>query len=101
VETPPIPPNKDEDKPKVEEAIDPMILDYAESLKKKLGDNYTKDLDTYDVRQRIEIMKHMVIVAPKHATKSPFPKPTIDTGDGKKIKKLPIKGIDWRKYKNN
>lgn len=78
---------------------DPIIMEYANDLKTKLGDNYDNDLDSYPVRQRIEIMKHMVKVMPKKKAKSPFPKPRPELKDKPKKSALKIPGTDWRKFK--
>lgn len=90
---------KEDKKETAKSDVDPLIIEYADSLKEKLGDNYTEDLDKYDVKQRIEIMKHMVKVVPDNKKKSVFPKPNHNNNDKKMKKKLPIKGIDWRIYK--
>ena len=78
--------------------VDPLITEYADSLKEKLGDKYTADLDKYDVKERIQIMKHMVAVMPTANSRSPFPNPD-PKGTKKKEKGLKIPGIDWRKHK--
>lgn len=83
------------------EVVDPIHQSYADDLKAQLGDLYTEDLDKYDVKTRIEVMKHMVKVAPKKASKpkSNIPKPSGEGENKTKAKKLPIRGIDWRKYR--
>jgi len=69
-------PKEEKDKP------DPLVIDYAESLKKSLGKEYDADLDKLPIRERINIMKHLSSMKSKmraktaKAAKARVPQPT-------------------------
>ena len=65
----------------VKDKPDPLVIDYAESLKKSLGKQYDPELDKLGIRERITIMKHLSAMRSKmraetkKSAKARIPKP--------------------------